>query len=85
MKKISAPKKRVQEGAVISHPVKMRAPRGPAGCNCFHCFGKPPGKRGEKPCEYYDHHCDTCHERLICSTVACAKEFNLEGPSEETP
>lgn len=44
---------------------------GPKTCDCYHCAGKPADAKGKQPCEYYDHHCDLCHERGICTAHAC--------------
>lgn len=52
----------------------MSKPNGPADCDCFNCDGKESG-RGEDPCEYYNHHCDSCHERNLCTKLNCEKEI----------
>lgn len=38
-------------------------------CGC----GSPTGrhKREDPGCEYHDHHCESCHEKGICTTEAC--------------
>lgn len=40
------------------------------GCECgsgmrWHLFGK------DESCEYFEHHCDMCHERAICTIPEC--------------
>lgn len=39
-------------------------------CNCYYCSDKVSG-HGESPCEYYQHHCDSCHEKKICTADEC--------------
>lgn len=41
-------------------------------CNCYYCDDKVTG-HGEYPCEYYDHHCDSCHEKGLCKDKACTQ------------
>ena len=47
-------------------------------CDCFHCADKETGK-GELPCEYWNHHCELCHSKCICSKKECRDQFDQIG------
>jgi len=39
-------------------------------CDCGTCMvPHAPGKHPD--CEMYDHHCESCHERKICTKAEC--------------
>lgn len=47
--------------------------KGPPDCDCYCCHGKDTG-HGEEPCEYYNHHCDACHDNKRCTDDNCLIE-----------
>lgn len=51
---------------------------GPKGCDCAFCADKPADKKGQQPCEYYDHHCEVCHERGYCTARMCQAELSAK-------
>lgn len=41
-------------------------------CCCYYCVSEDDIKQvGLPPCEYVDHHCDTCHLKGICTKAEC--------------
>jgi hypothetical protein len=57
-----------------AHPWPARvAGDGPRDCDCSCCSGYTPRwERGKLAhCEYKYHHCGSCHERGLCTAIAC--------------
>ncbi len=48
---------------------------GPRGCSCYHCADKSQRDKGLEPCEIYDHHCDYCHDKGLCSAMKCKESM----------
>lgn len=58
-----------------ANPWPREPTEGPKDCSCFICYmAMPRSMRGRLDgCESKNHHCESCHERRICSALECKK------------